>query len=66
MNAVLQQDDGQWVVGKILEGISSENKEMYQEMLSKWKSTAFDQDVAMHQLEVCVTLHSSFCDWMYD
>ena len=65
MLAVLQQNDGQWVAGKILEGISSENKEMYQEMLSKWKSTAFDQDL-MHQLEVCVTLHSSFCDWMHD
>ena len=52
MHAVLQEDDGgQWVVGKILEGTAVKNMTtVHQQMLSKWKSTAVGQGV-IHQLE---------------
>ena len=52
MHAVLQEDDGQWVVGRILEGAALEDKDkiVYQQMLSKLRSTAVDQGV-IHQLE---------------
>ena len=46
-HAVLQEDGGQWVVGRILD---LEDKREYQQMLSKWRSTAVDQGV-IHQLE---------------
>ena len=49
-HAVLQKDGGQWVVGRILEGAALEDKRAYQQMLSKWRSTAVDQGV-IHQLE---------------
>ena len=49
-HAVLQEDGGQWVVGKILEGEALEDKRVYQQVLSKWRSTAVDQGV-IHQLE---------------
>ena len=38
------------MVGRILEGAALENKRVYQEMVSKWRSTAVDQGV-IHQLE---------------
>ena len=46
-HAVLQEDGGQWVVGRILEGAALEDKRVFQHML--W-STAVDQGV-IHQLE---------------
>ena len=46
-HAVLQNDGRQWVVGRIFEGAALE---VYQEMLSKLRSTAVDQGV-IHQLE---------------
>ena len=38
-----QEDSGQWVVGKILEGAALDDKRVYQQMCSKWKRTAVDQ-----------------------
>ena len=32
-HAVLQEDGGQWVVGRILEGAALEDKRIYQEMI---------------------------------
>ena len=49
-HVVLQEDGGQWVVGRILEGAALEDKREYQQMVSKWRSIAEDQDV-IHQLE---------------
>ena len=49
-HAVLQEDGGQWVVGRILEGAALEDKRVYQQILSKLRSTAVDQGV-IHQLE---------------
>ena len=49
-HTVLQEDGGQWVVGRILEGAALEDKTVYQQMLSKWRSAAVDQGV-IHQLE---------------
>ena len=49
------QEDGQWVVGSVLEGAALEDKRVYQQMLSKWRRTV-DQGV-IHQLEeVCSSL----------
>ena len=48
-HAVLQEDGGQWVVGKILEGTTFD-KRVYQQMVSILRSTAMDQGV-IHQLE---------------
>ena len=43
-------------MGRILEGAALEDKREYQEMVSKWRSIAEDQDV-IHQLEeVCSLL----------
>ena len=49
-HAVLQEDGGQWVVSRILEGAAVEDKRVYQQMMSKWRGTAVDQGV-IHQLE---------------
>ena len=49
-SAVLQEDGGQWVVGMILEGAALEDKRVYLQMLSKWRSTEVDQGV-IQQLE---------------
>ena len=49
-HVVLQEDGGQWVVGRILEGAALEDKRVYQQILLKWRSTAVDQGV-IHQLE---------------
>ena len=49
-HAVLQEDGWQWVVGRILEGTALEDKRVYQQILSKWRSTAVDQGV-IHLLE---------------
>ena len=49
-HVVLQEDGGQWVVGRILEGAALEDKTVFQQMLSKWRSIAVDQGV-IHQLE---------------
>ena len=51
-HAVLQElDGGQWVVGRIFEGAALEDKGVYQQMLSKWRSAAVDQGVIHDQLE---------------
>ena len=50
-HAVLQEDGGKWVVGRILEGAALEDKGVYQQMLSKWRSTALVDQVVTHQLE---------------
>ena len=50
-HVVLQEDGGQWVVGRILEGAALEDKRVYQQMLSKWRSTALVDQVVIHQLE---------------
>ena len=46
--AVLQEDGGQWVVGRILEGAALEDKREYQLMVSKWRSTALELEEVRH------------------
>ena len=50
-HAVLLEDGGQWVVGRILEGAVLEDKRVYQQMLSKWRSTTLVDELVIHQLE---------------
>ena len=50
-----QLDGGQWVVGRILEGAALEDKAVYKQMLSKWRSTAMDQGM-FHQFEEVIVL----------
>ena len=45
---VLQEDGGQWVVGRILEGTALEDKREYQQMVSKWRSTAVELEEVRH------------------
>ena len=49
-SAVLQEDSGHWVVGMTLEGAALEDKRVYQQMLSKWRSTEVDRGM-IQQLE---------------
>ena len=44
------QEDGQWVVGSVLEGAALEDKRVYQQMMSKWRTV--DQGVIQLE-EVC-------------
>ena len=46
-HAVLQEDGGQWVVGRILKGAALEDKREYQQMVSKW-STPVELEEVRH------------------
>ena len=61
MHAVLQES-GQWVVGRIIEGIALKDKRMYQQILSKWRSTEVDHGVIQHHLEEVRHLQFPLCD----
>ena len=50
LSQTVLQTGGQWEVGRILVGAALEDKRVYKQILSKWRSTAVDQGV-IHQLE---------------
>ena len=51
-HAVLQKDGRQWVVGRILEGAALEDKRVYQQMLSKWRSNALVDQIVIHHMQL--------------